>query len=111
VHRLDLARVMGPAAATVYDSSLESYPYSPLSAPDVLAPFGRGPGEVVDLLEASHRRFAEELGRYAGENPDEIGAPDPATGAWFTLAGWVLLQAFHEAHHIDRMETVLTSFS
>jgi hypothetical protein len=109
--RGDFASLSRPQTATLYDSRLDAYPYSPLPAPDVLSPFGRDPGEVVALLDASHRRLAEELSRYDGEDPDEIGAPDPATAVWFTLAGWVLLQALHEGHHIDRMETGVTSSS
>ena len=33
-------------------------------------------------------------------DPDAIVAPDPASDLWFTLAGWVRVQALHEAHHI-----------
>jgi DinB family protein len=56
--------------------------------------------EAHDQLAAAHARFFEELQRFATGDPDAIVAPDPASDLWFTLAGWVRVQALHEAHHI-----------
>jgi hypothetical protein len=58
-------------------------------------------------LAAVHARFLEELQRFQGPDPDALAAPDPATAVWFTLAGWVSLQALHERHHLAQVRARL----
>jgi hypothetical protein len=89
-----------PPGAALYDSRLDAYPYGPATAPPGLQPEGLGADEVHERLAAAHARFFEELQRFAAADPDAIVAPDPASDLWFTLAGWVRVQALHEAHHI-----------
>lgn len=89
-----------PPGAALYDSSLDAYPFGPAAAPQGLLPEGLGADEAQERLAAAHARFFEELQRFADADPDAIVAPDPASDLWFTLAGWVRVQALHEAHHI-----------
>jgi len=89
-----------PPGAALYDSSLDVYPFGPVAAPPVLQPEGLGADQAYEQLEAAHARFFEELRRFAADDPDAIVAPDPASDLWFTLAGWVRVQALHEAHHV-----------
>jgi hypothetical protein len=98
--RGDYQGVTRPPGATLYDSKLDVYPYGPGAAPPGLQPEGLSASEAYERLAASHARFLEELQRFAGADPDAIVAPDPASDLWFTLAGWVRVQALHEAHHI-----------
>jgi DinB superfamily len=99
----------GPRRTTspLFDSTMTSYPYGPGPAPKVLEPRAQPRQQTVDRLHEGHRRFIEELERFDGPDPDGIAAPDPATDAWFTLAGWVRLQALHEARHILQMKRLL----
>ena len=64
-----------------------------------------------EQLAASRARFFEELQRFAGADPDAIVAPDPASNLWFTLAGWVCVQALHEAHHILQIKELAREWS
>jgi hypothetical protein len=105
--RGDFAGHERPPDALVHDSRLDRYPYDPLPAPQGLVPAAAPLDEARAQLAAAHARFAEELGRFEGSDPDAIAAPDPATGVWFTLGGWVRLQALHEAHHIDQIREAI----
>jgi hypothetical protein len=98
--RGDFRELTKPPDAPLYDSRLDRYPYGQLAAPDGLVPEGIEPNQAVVQLAAVHLRFLEELERFEGPDADALAAPDPATGVWFTLAGWVRLQELHEAHHI-----------
>ena len=60
---------------------------------------------LSDLAHA-HERFQEELSRFEGEDADALQAPD-LSGFWFTLAGWVRVQALHEEHHIQQIVQIL----
>jgi DinB superfamily len=96
-----------PDGALLFDSRLAAYPYPPLTAPDGLVPSTRPLPEAREELDAVHRRFVEELALFEGPDIDALAAPDPATGAWFTLGGWVRLQALHERHHVRQIRAVL----
>jgi hypothetical protein len=91
----------------ILDSTLAAYPYPQLRAPDGLVPAGRPFAGARGELDAVHRRFREELGRFQGPDADAPAAPDPATGVWFTLGGWVQLQALHERHHVGQIRAAL----
>jgi hypothetical protein len=103
--RGDFAALTRPDA--VFDSTLAAYPYPQLPAPDGLVPAGRPLAGVRDDLDSVHRRFREELDRFEGADADALAAPDPATGVWFTLGGWVQLQALHERHHVRQIRAAL----
>jgi hypothetical protein len=103
--RGDFAALTRPDA--IYDSTLAAYPYPQLPAPDGLVPAGRALVGARDDLDAVHRRFREELARFEGPDADALAAPDPATGVWFTLGGWVQLQALHERHHVRQIRAAL----
>ncbi len=105
--RGDFRGIARPPEARLYDSRLDSYPYGRLSAPVGLVPASRPLEETTEALEAAHRRFHEELLRFDGPDADALASPDPATGVWFTLAGWVRLQALHEEHHILQIQALL----
>lgn len=105
--RGDFADLARPADALLFDSRLDRYPYDPLPAPPGLVPAAPPLGEARAQLDAAHARFRDELGRFDGADADGLAAPDPATGVWFTLAGWVRLQALHEAHHILQIREAL----
>ena len=98
--RGDYQSLTRPSGAALYDSRLDEYPYGPAAAPAGLQPDGLDADEARGQLAAAHARFFEELQRFANDDPDAIVAPDPASDLWFTLAGWVRVQALHEAHHI-----------
>jgi len=98
--RGDYQGLARPTGAALYDSRLDAYPFGPVAAPPALQPEGLDAGEVYAQLAAAHARFLEELRRFAAADPDAILAPDPASDLWFTLAGWVRVQALHEAHHV-----------
>lgn len=89
-----------PQGSTLYDSRLNTYPFGPVAAPPVLQPHDLNTDDAHEQLAAAHARFFEELQRFAAGDPDTIVAPDPASDLWFTLAGWVRVQALHETHHI-----------
>jgi hypothetical protein len=89
-----------PPGAVLYDSTLEVYPFPPAAAPAVLQPEGLAADEAHAQLAAAHARFFEELQRFTAGDPDALVGPDPASDLWFTLAGWVRVQALHEEHHL-----------
>lgn len=99
-----------PVGATLYTGDLDWYPYGPLTAPHELVP---GPvRDRTDLereLALAHARFRVELSKFRGDDPERLRSPDPATGVWFTLGGWLKLQALHEAHHLAQIQRLLTS--
>ncbi len=94
-----------PAGATPYTATLDRYPFGRLEAPPALVP---GPVRNRETLERelaeAHTRFRSELAAFQGDDPEALRAPDPATGVWFTLGGWVKLQAWHEAHHLTQIQ-------
>lgn len=99
-----------PAGATLYTTALDKYPYGRLEAPQVLVPGPiRGRVELERELSVAHARFRMELERFRGADPEALRSPDPATGAWFTLGGWVKLQAWHEAHHIEQIKGIVVA--
>ena len=101
--RGDYQGLTRPSSAVLHDSSLEIYPFGPVAAPPGLRPEGLGAEQALEQLAASHARFFEELQRFTAGDPDAIVAPDPASDFWFTLGGWVRVQALHEAHHIRQI--------
>lgn len=105
--RGDFRGVPRPEGAELLDSRLAAYPYPRLPAPEGLVPSTRPLPEARNELAAVHRRFLEELERFEGPEIDALAAPDPATGVWFTLGGWVRLQALHERHHVQQIRAVL----
>lgn len=99
-----------PAGTTLYTAALDRYPYGRLEAPSVLIPGAiRDRAEVERELSAAHARFRVELEQFRGADPEALRSPDPATGTWFTLGGWVKLQAWHEAHHIGQIQGMLAA--
>ena len=107
--RGDFLGIARPPEGRLYDSRLDSYPYGRLSAPVGLVPASQPLEQATEELDAVHRRFIEELRRFDGPDADALASPDPATGVWFTLAGWVRLQAFHEQHHILQIRALLAA--
>ena len=98
--RGDYESLTRPPGAALYDSRLDAYPFGAVTAPPVLEPEGLEADEAHQKLASAHARFFEELQVFATGDPDVIVAPDLASDLWFTLAGWVRVQALHEAHHI-----------
>ena len=99
-----------PVGATLCTADLDRYPYGHLEAPQNLRP--GPPAEKAALeheLALAHSRFRLELERFSGDDPEALRSPDPATGIWFTLGGWVKLQAWHEAHHIVQIQRIAAS--
>jgi hypothetical protein len=104
--RGDYRGLTRPPGAALYDSRLDVYPFPPGAAPPGLQPEALDAGETHAQLTAAHARFFAELQRFASGDPDAIAAPDPASDLWFTLAGWVRVQALHEAHHLLQIKAL-----
>jgi hypothetical protein len=104
--RGDFREAVVPEGVAPYDSTLSHYPFGPVAAPAALEPEGLSAAEAGERLAAAHGRFFEELCRFQGEDPDALAAPDPASPLWFTLAGWVRVQALHEAHHTAQIRAM-----
>ena len=99
-----------PASATLYTAQLNRYPYERLDAPASLIPGPvRDRSEVEPDLDVAHERFRTVLAQFHGDDPESLQSPDPATGVWYTLGGWVKLQAWHEAHHIAQIRGITAS--
>lgn len=99
-----------PRGTTLFTAALDQYPYGRLEAPQVLVPGPiRDRGELEQELSAVHARFRMELEQFGRADPEALRSPDPATGAWFTLGGWVKLQVWHEAHHIGQIKGMLAA--
>jgi hypothetical protein len=108
--RGDYAAQAVPNGATLHTMDLDRYPYGRLDAPRDLIPASvRERVEVEQELDSAHRRFRSELAKFQGADPEALRSPDPATGVWYTLGGWVKLQAWHEAHHLAQIRGVLAS--
>jgi len=108
--RGDYATWRMPADATVYTAALDRYPYGQLTAPQELNPGpARDQAELERELGVAHARFRKELEQFRGEDPEVIRSPDPATGVWYTLGGWVKLQAWHEAHHVSQIRGIMAA--
>jgi hypothetical protein len=98
------------ADATFYTVELDRYPYGQLAAPQELHPGPvRDQAELERELGVAHARFRKELEQFRGEDPEVIRSPDPATGVWYTLGGWVKLQAWHEAHHVSQIRGIMAA--
>ncbi|MCI0371437.1 MAG: DinB family protein [candidate division NC10 bacterium] len=99
-----------PAGAISYTAALDRYPFGALEAPPALVP---GPVRNRETLERelaeAHARFRSELAAFQGDDPEALRAPDPATGVWFTLGGWVKLQAWHEARHLSQIQRIVAA--
>ena len=99
-----------PVGVTLHTKDLTRYPYGSLDAPRDLVPGSiREKAELERELDLVHRRFRSELSMFRGADPEALRSPDPATGVWYTLGGWVKLQAWHEAHHLAQIRGVLAS--
>jgi hypothetical protein len=106
--RGDFREAARPPGAPLHDSALDHYPYGRLAAPQGLIPAATlRLEEAAAQLQAAHQRFEEELERFQGPDPDALAAPDLAADAWFTLGGWVRLQALHEAHHLLQIRALM----
>ncbi|MGE0452483.1 MAG: DinB family protein [Vicinamibacteria bacterium] len=105
--RGDFAHVVVPAGVEPYDSRLAVYPFGPVAAPAFLEPERLPAGEAIGRLADSHARFLTELRCFRGEDPDALVSPDPASSLWFTLAGWVRVQALHEVHHLGQIREIV----
>lgn len=99
-----------PAGATLYTAGLDCYPYGQLTAPQELIPgLVRDRADLKGGLEVAHARFRKELEQFRGEDPEVLRSPDPATGDWYTLGGWVKLQAWHEVHHVSQIRGIMAA--
>ncbi len=99
-----------PTGATLHTKDLDRYPYGRLDAPRVLIPNPvREKSDLERELNLAHTRFRSELSMFREDDPEVLRSPDPATGTWFTLGGWVKLQAWHEAHHLAQIRAVMAS--
>jgi hypothetical protein len=108
--RGDFATSRMPANAMLYTAALDRYPYGRLTAPQELNPGpARDQAELERELDVAHARFRKELAQFRGEDPEALRSPDPATGDWFTLGGWVKLQAWHEAHHVSQIKGIMAA--
>ena len=105
--RGDFRSLERPAKVRLLDSSLDVYPFPPSEAPALLVPAPAGGKEqLLSELRAAHQRFQEELARFAGPDPDALCSPD-VSDFWFTLGGWVRVQALHEEHHLQQIRRML----
>lgn len=90
--------------ARLHGLELDGYPFGTLDAPQILVP---GPLRERTILESdlriAHERFRSELAQFRGNDPEVLRSPDPATGEWFTLGGWIKLHAWHERHHLAQI--------
>lgn len=106
--RGDYRTLLFPKEARLWGANLDGYPFGPLDAPQGLIP---GPLRERPVLESdlatAHERFRLELARLRGDDPEVLCSPDPATGEWFTLGGWVKLQAWHETHHVGQIRRLM----
>ncbi|MFI5340979.1 MAG: DinB family protein [Candidatus Methylomirabilales bacterium] len=94
----------------LHTRGVDRYPYGRLAAPPGLVPGPiRDRPEVERELGLAHARLRSELSVFHGDDPEALRSPDPATGDWFTLVGWVKLQAWHEAHHTTQILTIMAS--
>lgn len=99
-----------PAGAILHTGALDRYPYGQLTAPPELIPgSARDRAGLERELRAAHARFRAELERFREGDPEALRSPDPATGMWYTLGGWVKLQAWHEAHHVTQIQSILAA--
>ncbi len=99
-----------PTRAVLYTAALDHYPFGRLEAPSALVPWPvRNREDLERELAEAHARFRAELSRFRGDDPEALRSPDPATGDWFTLGGWVKLQAWHEAHHITQIHRIVAA--
>ena len=105
--RGDFKHTTRPWGVKIHDSQLVAYPYGRLDAPAVLVPSALRQEDALGLLATTHARFLEEVRKFDGDDSDAPAAPDPASGEWFSLAGWVRLQALHEAHHITQIRGLI----
>ncbi len=100
-----------PVGAILHTRELDRYPYGRLVAPPNLLPgHVRDKAEVERELELVHARLRSELSVFRGEDPEVLRSSDPATGDWFTLGGWVKLQAWHEAHHSTQIRAIMAAY-
>ncbi len=99
-----------PSGIAPVTGGLDRYPYGDLQAPTGLAP-DRAPDRdrLLPELDAAHARFRLELAAFAGDDAEALRSPDPATGTWLTLDGWLKLQAWHEAHHLAQIRRIQAS--
>ena len=105
--RGDFGALVLPADARLFDSKLDVYPFPPSEAPAALVPAPAGGKELLlSELRIAHRRFQDELAKFAGADPDALRSPD-VSEFWFTLAGWVRVQALHEEHHLGQIQRML----
>ncbi len=99
-----------PEGARWWGVDLDRYPFGALDAPRVLVPGSPRDRTIVESeLATAHARFRRELGRFQGSDPEALRSPDPATGEWFTLGGWVKLQAWHEKHHVGQIHRLMAT--
>ena len=99
-----------PTDTSIYTIALDSYPYGVLSAPSMLVPTTNFDfDQVYEVLAATHERLKKELCIFSGTDPEVLESPDPDTGYWFTLGGWVRLQALHEAHHLQKINELIAA--
>jgi hypothetical protein len=100
-----------PVGALLHTRELNQYPYGRLVAPPNLLPgHVRDKADMERELGLAHAGLRAELSVFRGQHPEALRSPDPATGDWFTLGGWVKLQAWHEAHHITQIRAIMTAY-
>jgi hypothetical protein len=108
--RGDYRNLPFPAATSLCGLDLDRYPYGSLDAPRVLVPTSLRDRAIVESeLAIARDRLRLELGRFHGDDPEVLRSPDPATGEWFTLGGWVKLHAWHERHHVAHVHRLMAT--
>ena len=108
--RGDYEGIPFPKGARLRGVDLDCYPFGPLDAPHVLVPGSlRGLAILEFELATARERFRLELAQFQGDDPEVLRSPDPATGEWFTLGGWIKLSAWHEKHHVGQIRRVMAT--
>lgn len=108
--RGDYKNVPFPTGVTLWGGDLDRYPYGSLDAPHGLVPGSHRDRTILEPeLATARERFREEVARFQGDDPEVLRSPDPATGEWFTLGGWVKLSAWHEKHHVDQIRRLMAA--
>jgi len=108
--RGDYRDIAFPEGTKLCGVDLDRYPFGSLDAPRVLAPTSLRDRAIVESeLALARERLRLELGRFQGDDPEVLRSPDPATGEWFTLGGWVKLHAWHERHHAAQIHRLMAT--
>lgn len=108
--RGDYRNIPYPEGTRLWGVHLDRYPFGLLDAPRALAPGSPRDRTIVESeLGMAHDRLRLELTQFQDDDPEALRSPDPATGEWFTLGGWVKLHAWHEKHHVEHIQRLMAT--